>query len=166
MALPHNFVEKNLHCDQCILSSCLCVSLIRYHPYREGQRNAVRADLQRGLEQWIQASCPLPSFWTADEGEKREGGHRQCPDQHHRPAVQTHGQVQTVHAQLQVGVFLFSILLFFCFQLLTAKSHKQCDMNTGISVNYSGRFFVSHVTNSGKRDTLLFKPSFNFSFTF
>lgn len=58
--------------------------------------------------------------------------------------------------------------VFILFPALTAltKSQKHCDINRSATVNYSKWFFVSHVTNSGKCDTLLFKPSFKFSFTF
>lgn len=56
--------------------------------------------------------------------------------------------------------FLRYSTCLFCFQLIT-KSHKPRDINRSTTVNYSRRFFVSHVTNLGKCDT---QTQFQFQF--
>lgn len=90
--------------------------------------------------------------WT--QSTSRSTSSSPCPD----ALTSSNSSCTTSGGTQRSNLFCNVLICLFCFQT--------CGINRSATVNYSRQLFVWHVTNSGKCDTLLFKPSFDSSFMF
>jgi len=94
------FIEMNRNQTK-LIAARLCH---RVDAHGAGQRNRLRADVQRRRPARLHTARALQAVWSRDEGEERERGHPRHPHQYHRTSLQEAGRVQTVHQQLQVSL--------------------------------------------------------------